>query len=705
MSLKTEGEKWIDQLRLRWVLLGLLQLVLISLGLALLPWKIFSLHTGLFLLIWFLIFIVLLLVKPIWKIKSHDIASYLDANFAGLEESSTLFLKPEQELNLLEHLQIQKIQTQLPQSGSLNAAFKKLGIGLLFLVTCICLSILIGAGIGNLSGQGGAAAVAKHSQIKENIPSRIDAYELHISPPAYTRKPQRSQKQFAISAEAGAKVSWHLRSNVALSSFAIIFNDKEVHQLKAENEAATSWSFAKTIQQSGFYQLVLDGKKSDLYPIEMMADLPVKINIITPKQNSTIDVGQVPKTNLHLILTDDYGISDAFISATMASGKGEGVSFTEKKIALNARFNNQRDLQVHQTLDLRALGMNAGDELYFFINAKDNLGQWSRSDVYFVSITDPAELMSMASINNGVDLVPEYFRSQRQIIIDTEKLLKEQSTISVEEFKARSNALGMDQKLLRLRYGKFLGEVAETEVGGGHDDHDDDHAGGGEQKFGDVQAIMDEYAHKHDIAEDATFFEPELKAQLKAVLTEMWSSELQLRTYKPQDALPFEYKALRMLKELQQKSRVYVAKTTIKTTALKAEKRLSGILDKITSPKLHAEFEQKDQSVVELKQLLSILEDQKNGQALDENGRALLRNAEKHLIVAAADFPTIYLPALKSLRKLSTGSKTGATEISRIERAIQQLIGLNTVNPYQQSNMPATDLYQTYFNTLKKGSR
>ncbi|MCY1377639.1 hypothetical protein D9M69_652220 [compost metagenome] len=109
--------------------------------------------------------------------------------------------------------------------------------------------------------------------------------------------------------------------------------------------------------------------------------------------------------------------------------------------------------------------------------------------------------------------------------------------------------------------------------------------------------------------------------------------------------------------------------------------------------------------MVELKQLLSILEDQKNGQALDENGSALLRNAEKHLIVAAADLPTIYLPALKSLRKLSTGSKTGATEISRIERAIQRLIGLNTANPYQQSNMPATDLYQTYFNTLKKGSR
>ena len=96
------------------------------------------------------------------------------------------------------------------------------------------------------------------------------------------------------------------------------------------------------------------------------------------------------------------------------------------------------------------------------------------------------------------------------------------------------------------------------------------------------QFILDQFSHKHDIAEDATFFDPETKKQLKATLAEMWKSEGKLRLYKPAEALPFAYNALRLLKDLQQKSRVYVAKTSSKTTPLQPkEKRLTGELDKI----------------------------------------------------------------------------------------------------------------------------
>src|ERR1700712_3403297 len=96
--------------------------------------------------------------------------------------------------------------------------------------------------------------------------------------------------------------------------------------------------------------------------------------------------------------------------------------------------------------------------------------------------------------------------------------------------------------------------------------------------------FQDAYTDKHDNAEDATFLEPAVKEQLKATLTEMWKAELQLRMYKPAEGLPFEYKALSLLKDLQQKSRAYVAKTSYKSPVLKAEKRLSGDLSKITQP-------------------------------------------------------------------------------------------------------------------------
>jgi hypothetical protein len=68
----------------------------------------------------------------------------------------------------------------------------------------------------------------------------------------------------------------------------------------------------------------------------------------------------------------------------------------------------------------------------------------------------------------------------------------------------------------------------------------------------------------------------------------MWNAELPLRIFKPQEALPYEYKALRLLKDLQQKTRAYVAKTNSRTTPLDLKKRLSGDLSKISQPQLPA---------------------------------------------------------------------------------------------------------------------
>ncbi|KQC01277.1 DUF4175 family protein [Pedobacter sp. Hv1] len=706
---KAEGEKWIQQLRVKWISLYWLQGALLNLAISIVlmvvATRFLSFSYWILLPLLVLVAAVQLWFKPIWKITTLDIARHLNTKYAVLEESTALFLKPETEIALLEHLQIEKISAYFPITDSLNGLWRKIGYSLIVLMCSIGLSLLINRLPYSFVEDQLNTTTAASAVVKEHIPAQLQSFKVSITPPVYTRNKERTQKQLTIKVEANAKVDWKFETNTSLKSLKMIFNDKEVHQLKPSNADSTVWSFSRTITQPGFYQLVLDGQKSDLYQIEVIPDLPVQIKIIQPKQRTVIDIGQPQKVNLNINLTDDYGIKDAFISVTMASGKGEGVSFTEKKLSFNTSFNNQQEIKLQQLLELKTLGMKPGDELYFFVQALDNHGQVSRSDVYFVSIVDPTELMSMAGMTNGVDLVPEYFRSQRQIIIDTEKLLKEQESLSTEEFKNRSNALGIDQKLLRLRYGKFLGEEAETEIGGDHD-HDDDHGKGEpEAKFGDVQAIMDKYAHKHDIAEDATFFEPELKAQLKAVLTEMWSSELQLRTYKPQGALPFEYKALRLLKDLQQKSRAYVAKTTVKTTTLKPEKRLSGELGKIISPLQQADFEKKDQTTENLKTLLSLLESRKTGNSFNAADRQLLHEAEGQLIGAAANQPGIYLAALKSLRKMSIASKVNLKDIELVQQVVQKLIGQETAKPQTQNVGAANNLSKTYFNYLKKQSR
>jgi hypothetical protein len=709
--LKAEGQNWIRNLRIKWITFYLISTVAIALAITLLllaiavhllhfsPWS--------FAIVFPVILGILLLIKPIWKTTDLDVSRFVNNQYPELEESADLLLQNQVELSMLQQLQRSKIENILPNLPQPKEPVKKLYLGFAILL----IALLISFGISKIPQADKTVLATQETKtsapvIKENIPAEISDFSATIIPPAYTGKGERKQKQFTITAETGAKIDWKIATNIGIKKLKLIFNDNEIIPLKPVNPEHTQWSYSKTINKSGFYQLDLDGKKSDLYQIEVIPDLPVSIRITQPKQHTTIDIGQPQKFTLNVSLTDDYGINDAFISATMASGKGEGVSFTEKKLSFNTSFGNKKNLALNKLIDLKSLGMKPGDELYFFIKAMDNHGQSSRSDVYFVSIVDTAELMSLAGMTNGVNLVPEYFRSERQIIIDTEKLLKEQSSIPPQTFKTRSNDLGIDQKLLRLRYGQFLGEENETEIGGDHDDHDEHaaHAGEGE-KFGDVTAIMDKYAHKHDIAEDATFFEPEMKAQLKAVLTEMWNAELRLRTYKPQEALPYEYKALRLLKDLQQKSRAYVAKTTVKTAALKPEKRLSGELDKITQPVQKMSFEQKEKRTVSLKISLALLENRRTGKKFSDQDRFLLSETEKYMIGAAADNPSTYLNALTSLRKLSTGNKLMVKDIDLVQQAIQKMINVEPAKPQTQSAGPASALYQNYFNNLNKASR
>ncbi|MCU7371185.1 hypothetical protein PEC18_09965 [Paucibacter sp. O1-1] len=91
----------------------------------------------------------------------------------------------------------------------------------------------------------------------------------------------------------------------------------------------------------------------------------------------------------------------------------------------------------------------------------------------------------------AVNIMPEYFRSQRQIIIDTEKLIAKRKKLPTKEFASISNEIGFDQKVLRLRYGQYLGEEFETSIGGGGLPAEADHAPSG-------AGVVDAFTHKSD---------------------------------------------------------------------------------------------------------------------------------------------------------------------------------------------------------------
>jgi hypothetical protein len=701
----SEGIKHIKSIKIRWICSGLFSAVFLAISISLLGlsvWNSISPVSYWFILpISLLISIGLIQIFKLSKISEDDVSRLLDQTYPQLEESFSLVLKNSEKLNALEKLQIEKIKNEMQRIQAPALIYKRLKISALFLVISILVSIVISSlDVATLNN-----SIVIENQAKPSIPDKIlpeiSSIKLKIIPPVYTTRNTRVQQQFSATVEDGALLEWLIETSKPASKIKFIFNDKEKIKLRSVNKSGTQWAVSKTIKQPGFYQVELDGKLSELYKLETIKDEAAVIRIITPKQYSTIDFGEPQKTTLQVQINDDYGINDTYISATISSGKGESVKFKEQVIRFNESMNGKQEYKLQKTIDLPKLGMVPGDELYFYINVTDSRKQQSRSDIYIVSIQDTAKLMSMDGMLGGINLVPEYFRSQRQIIIDTEKILKDKNSISEEEFKNRSNNLGIDQKLLRLRYGKFLGEETDEEIG---EEHQETTAAEESAAFGNAEKMMDAYTHKHDIAEDATFFEPELKAQLKATLTEMWKSELRLRTYKPVEALPFEYKALRLLKDLQQKSRAYVSKTALKTPAIKAEKRLSAELDKIIQPSVERTI-LKSQNQNAMKKSTSIIAKLKEGKKLNQSEYSILQEANRTLVAKASAQPVGYLKALVIMRKIlskSGNEMVSFGELSTLEAALQSMIKNEVKTPQATTAAPKTSLSTEYFNRLKR---
>lgn len=453
------------------------------------------------------------------------------------------------------------------------------------------------------------------------IPSFVSA-QLTVTPPSYTQLPIREQTDLNAASISGSGLKWR-----------VSFASSEGLAVKLTNNRGEELSFQKTGDQfeyrdqlynSGLYGIRAYWKdslvyQSDYYRLEAIPDLAPKIEP-SSRELYQYHFLKDPKTlQISAKLSDDFLVSQAFIVATVARGSGENVKFREVKLPITQA--NFKETKIVKNIDLKALNFTPGDELYYYWAAIDNKRpepNYSKSDTYFVVYKDTANVEESELATMAVNILPEYFRSQRQIIIDTEKLIVKRKKLAAKEFNGMSNEIGFDQKALRLRYGQYLGEEFENSIGGGnalpkdsqgdavvgfallhgfvhvHDtgepggesggsSHEGHNHGGDGKKGTDekdpVASILEEYVHSHDDGEANTFYEQSTRSLLKMALEQMWQSELHLRLYEPEKAIPFEKKALEYLKSAQHRARTFVKKTSYDPPPIKEnEKRLTGEL-------------------------------------------------------------------------------------------------------------------------------
>lgn len=443
-------------------------------------------------------------------------------------------------------------------------------------------------------------------------PLHLQSARLRIDAPAYTGQATLTQNALDAKVAADSRLSWSLRFDRAPDRAWLQFHDGRRLPL-SEHEG--QWQAQDVARTPVLYRVVSEPALAEtrLHRLDVVADRAPSVRVLEPAASLVLGTPGQRQWSLRFEASDDYGVAaQATLSITTTQGSGENITFVKRSVSL-AGSGEPTARRFTHTLDLAALGAQPGNDVIAQLEVRDNhapTAQTGRSSSVILRLPS-AEVALGAELEGRIKkTLPAYFRSQRQIIIDAEVLIRQRRNLAAEDFVKRSDAIGVDQRILRLRYGQFLGEESEgapkppptsdlptsdAPAAGDHEDHDHEHGAeagahddhghdhGGEAAnadtppvFGSATDVLSEYGHTHDHAEAATLLDPQTRATLKAALDQMWSAEGELRQGRPEQALPFAYKALGFIKQVQQAERIYLARVGPELPPIDEGRRLGG---------------------------------------------------------------------------------------------------------------------------------
>lgn len=443
-------------------------------------------------------------------------------------------------------------------------------------------------------------------------PLRLQSTRLRIDAPAYTGQATLTQNALDAKVAADSRLSWSLRFDRAPDKAWLQFHDGRRLPL---SEREGQWQAQDVARMPLLYRVVSEPALAEtrLHRLDVVADRAPSVRVLEPTASLVLGTPGQRQWALRFEASDDYGVAaQATLSITTTQGSGENITFVKRSVTLAGSGEAPARRFAH-TLDLAALGAQPGNDVIAQLEVRDNHAptpQTGRSSSVILRLPS-AEVALGAELEGRIKkTLPAYFRSQRQIIIDAEALIRQRPSLAAEDFVKRSDAIGVDQRILRLRYGQFLGEESEgapkppptsdlptsdaPTADGHNDDHEHDHgAQAGAQDdhghdhgstanadippvFGSETDVLSEYGHTHDHAEATTLLDPQTRATLKAALDQMWSAEGELRQGRPEQALPFAYKALGFIKQVQQAERIYLARVGPELPPIDESRRLDG---------------------------------------------------------------------------------------------------------------------------------
>lgn len=610
------------------------------------------------------------------KITIGTLLQHLNRHHAQLQESAQLIIQAESSLSILQVLQKQHVKNVL--ESLLTGTKQKLlpvtryqpFVISSFAVLLILLSIYVSNhyfSVEKLDPLSDTTVIDSASNSAENVEELIlTQTELLISPPAYTELAAIYYNDLNATLISGSKLRWKLTFSQPNRNIFIIFANGE--KVYFNNANKPLYILEQQVYTTGVYRLGerVDGTEKifpEIYTLTVTKDKKPKIKIITPEKTITeIAKNGALEVSTTVQVSDDFKISKVEILASIAKGSGEAVKFRDQVFTFDSKaLVNGLDVY-SKNWQLTSLGMEPGDEMYFTVKAWDNRQpeqQLTRSVTKIIRwLEDETQLVMSDGIL--IDFMPEYFKSQRQIIIDTIELIEDRAELTKDVFVETSELLGVAQSELKEKYGQYLGD--EVEDGGGshaisheaheqiesvesssehhESEHHHDEAGGHESdgfemnNFGVDKSgrseLINQFGHNHEDADIGIMARQDPKALMKRSIANMWQAELHLMLSEPSKALPFEQEALKYLKMAKKAERIYVKRLGFEPPPVSEQRRYQGDLSDVLSYKKSQYIDMSETEERQLSQLFSWLNTALNQplydkvEAINQTQRALI---------------------------------------------------------------------------------
>ncbi len=410
----------------------------------------------------------------------------------------------------------------------------------------------------------------------------VDKLDVRIVPPSYSGLGVEEVTGDApLKVLAGSQIEVSVRARGPIDGATLGFNGV-TNRMRSLGENVFAGAFTASASGAFEMRILADEKRAPapvVRAVETYPDAVPEVHLTEPAGDQLLRTVPGVPIGVRWTARDDLGLASARLKYIKSRGEGDAAKFTSGELGQGmVEVLSAREWHGAGLLDLARLDVRAGDTLVFWVEARDrnpSPSNTGRSASLAIAIAGP-EAVKLNLSDLRPSEIGRFLLSQRQIIINTEKLHNERARLSAEEIKRRANVIAADQREFKNSFNDYI------KIEGAGDEHDEPKAEGtAESPEEQAQATVEEriQPHDHGIPEPPQGSPSSVRDMIYAIRA-MWDAEEALSLSDTAKALVYEREALTRLKRAQLATR-YVPPIVAQSKPIDLKRRYAGELAEI----------------------------------------------------------------------------------------------------------------------------